>query len=104
MLKKDVQQQVPLVSGGLWEGLHLCAGSQAGSTRRDLLVRESGGCDPALTKCRARDGDKHSSGRIQILHYNIDRFPTEIKDLRGLETLLIARCVLDIRAYRAERC
>ncbi|CAD6568844.1 MAG: hypothetical protein TREMPRED_004793 [Tremellales sp. Tagirdzhanova-0007] len=46
--------------------------------------------DPRVEICLARDGDKHSSGRIQILHYNIDRFPTEIKDLRGLETLLIA--------------
>jgi len=39
---------------------------------------------------RARDSDSKSPGRLQILHYNIDRFP-EIKDLRGLETLLVAR-------------
>jgi hypothetical protein len=38
---------------------------------------------------RARDGDKANPGRIQILHYNIDRFPEEILDLRGLETLLV---------------
>jgi len=41
---------------------------------------------------RARDSDSKSPGRLQILHYNIDRFP-EIKDLRGLETLLVARSV-----------
>jgi len=41
----------------------------------------------------ARDSDSKSPGRLQILHYNIDRFP-EIKDLRGLETLLVARWVL----------
>jgi hypothetical protein len=41
---------------------------------------------------RARDSDSKTPGRLQILHYNIDRFP-EIKDLRGLETLLVARSV-----------
>lgn len=30
---------------------------------------------------------------MQILHYNIDRFPTEITDLRGLETLLVTTWV-----------
>jgi hypothetical protein len=40
---------------------------------------------------RARDSDSKGPGRLQILHYNIDRFPDDIKDLRGLETLLVAR-------------
>jgi hypothetical protein len=39
----------------------------------------------------ARDSDSKGPGRLQILHYNIDRFPDDIKDLRGLETLLVAR-------------
>lgn len=45
-----------------------------------------------LIRCRARDGDKDKDkpGRLQVLHYNIERFPDEIKDLRGLETLLVA--------------
>lgn len=42
---------------------------------------------------RAREADKKEPAKIQILHYNIDRFPNEIKDLRGLETLLVARYV-----------
>ena len=40
---------------------------------------------------RARGSDKNVPGRLQILHYNIERFPDEIKDLRGLETLLVSR-------------
>jgi hypothetical protein len=46
----------------------------------------------SLIQCRARDGDKDKDkpGRLQVLHYNIERFPDEIKDLRGLETLLVA--------------
>jgi hypothetical protein len=47
---------------------------------------------------RARDSDSKSPGRLQILHYNIDRFP-EIKDLRGLETLLVARYVLSPSSF-----
>lgn len=39
----------------------------------------------------ARGPDKGDPGRIQILHYNIERFPDEITDLRGLETLLVTR-------------
>lgn len=39
---------------------------------------------------RARDADSKNPGRLQILHYNLDRFSNEIKDLRGLETLLVA--------------
>ncbi|KAK8866030.1 hypothetical protein IAR55_001181 [Kwoniella newhampshirensis] len=53
--------------------------------------------DPRVEICLARDSSKNDPGRIQILHYNIDRFPDEIKDLRGLETLLVASllCLLD---------
>ncbi|KAE8542855.1 hypothetical protein D1P53_000918 [Cryptococcus gattii VGV] len=45
----------------------------------------------------AREADKKEPAKLQILHYNIDRFPNEIKDLRGLETLLVASllCLLD---------
>ena len=46
-----------------------------------------------IERNRARDKDKNTPGQLQILHYNIDRFPSEIKDLRGLETLLIATYV-----------
>jgi hypothetical protein len=46
---------------------------------------------PEADGTRARDSDSKGPGRLQILHYNIDRFPNEIKDLRGLETLLVAR-------------
>lgn len=46
---------------------------------------------------RARSPEKNSPGRMQILHYNIDRFPTEITDLRGLETLLVTTWVCPVR-------
>ncbi|UOH85243.1 hypothetical protein LQV05_002062 [Cryptococcus neoformans] len=51
----------------------------------------------------AREGDKKEPAKIQILHYNIDRFPNEIKDLRGLETLLVASllCLLDASEDRS---
>ncbi|RSH92781.1 hypothetical protein EHS25_008227 [Saitozyma podzolica] len=56
---------------------------------------------------RARDGekDKDKPGRLQVLHYNIERFPDEIKDLRGLETLLVATlmCFVDTADNRASR-
>ncbi|WWD17771.1 hypothetical protein CI109_102212 [Kwoniella shandongensis] len=53
--------------------------------------------DPRVEICLARDSDRNNPGRLQILHYNIDRFPDEIKDLRGLETLLVTSllCLLD---------
>lgn len=37
----------------------------------------------------ARSPDSKDPGRIQILHYNLERFPNEITDMRGLETLLV---------------
>ena len=40
----------------------------------------------------AREADSRSPAKLQILHYNIERFPTEIKDVRGLEALLLMRC------------
>lgn len=43
----------------------------------------------AILMNRARAPDKNEPGRVQILHYNIERFPNEITDLRGLETLLL---------------
>ncbi|ORX36072.1 hypothetical protein BD324DRAFT_521824 [Kockovaella imperatae] len=46
--------------------------------------------DPRVEICLAKEADKKEPARLQILHYNIDRFPDEIKDLRGLETLLTA--------------
>lgn len=50
--------------------------------------------DPPVELCLARQGDSRSPGKISFLHYNIDRFlGHEIKDLRGLETLFIMRCV-----------
>ncbi|KIR35467.1 hypothetical protein I352_01742 [Cryptococcus deuterogattii MMRL2647] len=53
--------------------------------------------DPPVEICLARESDKKEPAKLQILHYNIDRFPNEIKDLRGLETLLVASllCLLD---------
>ncbi|KAK1926542.1 hypothetical protein DB88DRAFT_482226 [Papiliotrema laurentii] len=54
--------------------------------------------DPRVEICLARGGDKKEPGRLQILHYNIDRFPDEIKDLRGLETLLVASLMMIIDA------
>ncbi|WWC86372.1 uncharacterized protein L201_001248 [Kwoniella dendrophila CBS 6074] len=53
--------------------------------------------DPRVEICLARDSTSKGPGRIQILHYNIDRFTAEIQDLRGLETLLVASllCLLD---------
>jgi hypothetical protein len=48
--------------------------------------------DPHVEVCLARQGDVRTPGKISFLHYNIDRFlGTEIKDLRGLETLFIMR-------------
>ncbi|OCF55343.1 hypothetical protein L486_06823 [Kwoniella mangroviensis CBS 10435] len=53
--------------------------------------------DPKVEICLARDVSSKGPARLQILHYNIDRFPDEIKDVRGLETLLVASllCLLD---------
>nr|XP_018267047.1 uncharacterized protein I303_01030 [Kwoniella dejecticola CBS 10117]OBR89205.1 hypothetical protein I303_01030 [Kwoniella dejecticola CBS 10117] len=53
--------------------------------------------DPRVEICLARDASSKGPARLQILHYNIERFPTEIKDQRGLETLLVASllCLLD---------
>ncbi|WVQ85240.1 hypothetical protein IAT38_007405 [Cryptococcus sp. DSM 104549] len=53
--------------------------------------------DPRVEICLAREAGKDARARLQILHYNIERFPTEIKDLRGLETLLVTSllCLLD---------
>ncbi|GFZ43645.1 hypothetical protein JCM24511_01365 [Saitozyma sp. JCM 24511] len=63
--------------------------------------------DPRVEICLARDGDKDKDkpGRLQVLHYNIERFPDEIKDLRGLETLLVATlmCFVDTADNRASR-
>ncbi|KAK4684448.1 hypothetical protein P7C73_g5732, partial [Tremellales sp. Uapishka_1] len=46
--------------------------------------------DPSVEICLARESDKNGPGKLQILHYNIERFPNDILDLRGLETLLVA--------------
>ncbi|WVQ77076.1 hypothetical protein IAR50_006759 [Cryptococcus sp. DSM 104548] len=53
--------------------------------------------DPAVEICLAREAYKQNPARLQILHYNIDRFTSDIKDVRGLETLLVASllCLLD---------
>ncbi|WRT64252.1 uncharacterized protein IL334_001183 [Kwoniella shivajii] len=53
--------------------------------------------DPRVEVCLARETTSKGPGRIQILHYNIDRFRNEIRDVRGLETILIASllCLLD---------
>ncbi|OCF31114.1 hypothetical protein I316_07246 [Kwoniella heveanensis BCC8398] len=53
--------------------------------------------DPKVEICLAREASSKGPARLQILHYNIERFPDEIKDLRGLETLLVTSlvCLLD---------
>lgn len=51
---------------------------------------------------RAREAEKTASARLQILHYNIDRFPDEIKDLRGLETLLVATYATSFTCFFAK--
>ncbi|ORY33706.1 hypothetical protein BCR39DRAFT_518688 [Naematelia encephala] len=53
--------------------------------------------DPKVEICLAREADKNAPARLQILHYNIERFPDEIRDLRGLETLLVSTlmCFID---------
>nr|XP_019014839.1 uncharacterized protein I206_00926 [Kwoniella pini CBS 10737]OCF53620.1 hypothetical protein I206_00926 [Kwoniella pini CBS 10737] len=58
--------------------------------------------DPRVEICLARDSSSKGPARLQILHYNIERFPTEIKDQRGLETLLVASllCLLDAASDR----
>ena len=38
---------------------------------------------------------------MQILHYNIERFPNEITDLRGLETLLVLSYVQLLQHLRS---
>lgn len=49
--------------------------------------------DPPVEVCLARQADSKAPGQIQMLHYNIDRFyGSEIKDLRGLETLFALTC------------
>lgn len=64
---------------------------------RDYICTMDRKPDPPVEICLAREADKKEPAKIQILHYNIDRFPNEIKDLRGLETLLVASllCLLD---------
>ncbi|RXK37566.1 hypothetical protein M231_05191 [Tremella mesenterica] len=59
--------------------------------------------DPRVEICLAREADKGVPARLQILHYNIERFPTEIKDVRGLETLLVMSllCLIDAAEDRA---
>ncbi|ODN91992.1 hypothetical protein L198_05664 [Cryptococcus wingfieldii CBS 7118] len=53
--------------------------------------------DPSVEICLAREAYKRNPARLQILHYNIDRFTSDIKDVRGLETLLVTSllCLLD---------
>ena len=60
---------------------------------------EQGGQEHELM-IRARGPDSKAPGRLQILHYNIERFPDDIKDLRGLETLLVARYVRESQFRR----
>jgi hypothetical protein len=45
--------------------------------------------DKSSSSYSARSPDSKDPGRIQILHYNLERFPYEITDMRGLETLLV---------------
>lgn len=51
--------------------------------------------DPPVEVCLARQPDSKAPGMLSILHYNIERFyggaDSEIKDLRGLETLFPLR-------------
>ncbi|EKD03572.1 hypothetical protein A1Q2_02155 [Trichosporon asahii var. asahii CBS 8904] len=61
--------------------------------------------EPSVEVCLAREGDKRDFPRISILHYNIERFQ-DIKDLRGLEYLLVMSvlCLMDAAEERqAER-
>ena len=47
------------------------------------------GGDPDVEICLYRPGNSDRRSQYQILHYNLERFlRTEIKDIRGLETLL----------------
>jgi hypothetical protein len=66
-----------------------------GYRRLEVLALE---LDSELMRLRARGSDSKAPGRLQILHYNIERFPDEIKDLRGLETLLVARSAYYFRS------
>ncbi|KAL7424770.1 hypothetical protein Q5752_000454 [Cryptotrichosporon argae] len=70
---------------------------------RDYICTLDRRPDPPVEICLARAGDKNGPGRIQVLHYNLDRFLDDIKDLRGLETLLYTSliCLLDAADERA---
>ena len=75
---------------------YICAIDRKPDPRVEVCLSVSRRCYWAqihLANVSARDADKKDPGRMQILHYNIDRFPDEIKDLRGLETLLVASYV-----------
>lgn len=55
---------------------------------RDMVCSLDRKPEPSVEVCLAREGDKRDFPRISILHYNIERFQ-DIKDLRGLEYLLV---------------
>lgn len=66
-----------------------------GITSKDMACfmdrRPDPNIDIALGRVVGRDG---KPAQLSILHYNIERFlGGEIKDLRGLETLLALTCV-----------
>ena len=87
----DPKEQIQMEQRALWKRLYLLLGSQARPKSGDMPVSASTMRRTVLIPLiRARDNDKDGPGRMQILHYNIDRFPNDIKDLRGLETLLVA--------------
>lgn len=105
--RSPLQQQVSMAPRDIRERLYLHNGPQARPTCWNMPVSYIPTVLPhphflnwlltfflfLFLFFRAREGDKKEPAKIQILHYNIDRFPNEIKDLRGLETLLVARYV-----------
>jgi hypothetical protein len=64
---------------------------RAGAGSKELsCVMERGRDDPPVEVALYLPAGKHDRSRLQILHYNLQRFYGEdIKDLRGLETLFI---------------
>ena len=76
---------------GLYGGAYVCALDRSPDPKVEIcLCVTLGGYRLDAERGRARDGDKTGPGRLEVLHYNIERFPDEIRDLRGLETLIVA--------------